>query len=311
MEAAKLPELVKPGEVLGKITEKASRETGLSVGLPVIACGSDKGCETLGMGVLNPSMASLSFGTTATIQTTSKKYLEPKKYMPAYPSVVPGYFNPEIEIFRGFWMIKWFMEEFAQKERRKAKKKGISAEGVLNGLLKKSPPGAMGLTVQPFWSPGLSEPAAKGAMIGFGDVHKKPHVYRAVIEGLMFALLEGKEKIERVTKSGIKKLAVSGGASQSDEICQIAADIFNLPIVRGKTTETSGLGAAILTAYATGNFDSIEHAVKSMVSYKNEVLPNNEHVKLYHRLYNRVYKKIYKTMEPLYHEIRNITGYPE
>ena len=127
----------------------------------------------------------------------------------------------------------------------------------------------------------------------------------------MFAQVEGKEKIEGVTKSGIRKLAFSGGASQSDEICQIAADIFNLPIVRGKTTETSGLGAAILTAYATGNFDSIEHAVKSMVSYKNEFLPNNEHVKLYHRLYNRVYKKIYKTMEPLYHEIRNITGYPE
>ena len=40
-------------------------------------------------------------------------------------------------------------------------------------MLKQSPPGSMGLVAQPFWSPGLSEPAAKGAIIGFGGVHEK------------------------------------------------------------------------------------------------------------------------------------------
>ena len=121
------------------------------------------------------------------------------------------------------------MNLLTRKSSRR-REKGISAEEVLNELLCQSPPGAMGLVVQPYWSPGLSEPAAKGAMIGFGDVHKKPHIYRAVIEGLVFALKEGKEKIEKVSKKE-NELAVSGGASQSDEICQIAADIFNLPIV--------------------------------------------------------------------------------
>lgn len=311
VEAAKLPDLAKPGETLGSVSEKASLETCLPVGLSVIACGSDKGCETLGMGVMNENLASLSFGTTATIQTTSRSYLEPIKYMPAYPAVIPDYFNPEVEIFRGFWMIKWFKEEFAHKEVKKAKKKGISEEEAMDQLLKKSPPGAMGLMVQPYWSPGLSEPAAKGAMIGFGDVHKKPHIYRAVIEGLVYALLEGKEKIEKVTKTKVEKLVVSGGASKSDEVCQIAADIFNLPIVRGETAETSGLGAAIITAYGTGEYDSLETAAKKMVSYKNEFLPNAEHVELYRQLHDKVYKKMYRTLEPLYHEIRKITGYPE
>jgi len=311
VEISKLPELKLPGEKLGNISKKASKETGLPVGLPVIACGSDKGCETLGMGVLKEDMASLSFGTTATIQTTSPKYLEPIKYMPSYPAVVPGEFNPEVEIFRGFWMIKWFKEEFAHKEVKKAKRNGISEEEVLDRLLKKSPPGALGLMVQPYWSPGLSEPAAKGAMIGFGDVHKKPHIYRAVIEGLIYALLEGKEKIEKSTNVKIKKLTVSGGASRSDEVCQIAADIFNLPIVRGETEETSGLGAAILTAYGTGNFSSLEEAVGKMSGYRNEFRPNMENVDLYNHLHNKVYKKMYKTLEPLYHNIRKITGYPE
>ena len=311
IEKEKLPELVKPGEILGRINSTSSNSTGLPENLPVIACGSDKGCETLGMGVLSTETASLSFGTTATIQTTSKKYLEPIPFMPSYPAVLPGFFNPEVEIFRGFWMVSWFKNEFAHNEIQEAEKRGVTAEEVLNELLCQSPPGSMGLMVQPYWSPGLSQPSAKGAIIGFGDVHKKPHIYRAVIEGLVYALREGKEKIEKVSKTKISRLAVSGGASQSDEICQITADIFNLPVVRGSTAETSGLGAAVLTAFGTGNFKSLEKAVQQMVQIKNEFHPNRNHALVYDQLYKKVYKKMYRKLEPFYHEIREITGYPE
>lgn len=311
VEKEKLPELVLPGEILGTVTKIAAGETGLSENLPVVACGSDKGCETLGMGVLSNSTASLSFGTTATIQITSKKYLEPIRYMPSYPAVFNGFFNPEVEIFRGFWMISWFKNEFAHKEIEEAKKRGVQEEKVLNELLSQSPPGAMGLLVQPYWSPGLSQPEAKGAILGFGDVHKKEHVYRAVIEGLVYALKEGKEKIERVSHKKIHRLAVSGGASQSDEICQIAADIFNLPVFRGKTSETSGLGAAILTAFGTGNYKSLQEATAEMIQIKDEFYPNVNHVRIYAQLYKKVYKKMYGKLEPFYHAIREITGYPE
>lgn len=51
-------------------------------------------------------------------------------------------------------------------------------------------------------------------MIGFGDVHKKPHVYRAVIEGLGYGLLDGLHKIEEASGKKVTRLAVSGGASQ-------------------------------------------------------------------------------------------------
>lgn len=311
VEKEKLPQLVLPGKIIGKVNEQASKVTGLPVGLQVVACGSDKGCGTLGMGVLNEGMANLSFGTTATIQTTSKKYREPIKFMPSYPAIIPGLFNPEIEIFRGFWMISWFINQFAQKEVELAKQQGVVVEKLLNKLLAKTPPGSMGLVVQPYWGPGLSEPSAKGAIIGFGDVHEKAHIYRAIIEGLAFALFEGKGKIEKVTKIKIKKLTVSGGGSQSDEICQIAADIFNLTVYRGRTAEVSGLGAAIITAVGTGNYNSIEDAMTKMVHYKSEFHPNKDNVKIYKQLYKKVYKKMYKKLKRFYKRIRKITGYPE
>ena len=311
IEKEKLPQLAVPGEILGTITSRAAEATGLEKGIPVIACGSDKGCETLGAGVITQNMASLSFGTIATVQTTSDKYFEAIKLLPAYPAPVPGLYNSEIEIFRGFWMITWFKKEFAQKEVEQAKQAGIPAEEILNQFLARTKPGAMGLVVQPYWSPGIGQPKAKGAMIGFGDVHTKSHIYRAVIEGLGFALCEGKEKIEKKSKIKIEKAAVSGGASQSDEICKITADIFNIPMVKGRTHETSGLGAAIITAMGIGMYSSLDEAIANMIKIKRVFEPDQNNVRIYKELYSKVYSKMYKALEPLYSQIQQITGYPK
>ena len=311
VESEKLLNLVHPGQQIGGITGKASKQTGIMAGTPVIACGSDRGCETLGMGVVDQKMANLGFGTIATIQTTSKKYSEPRRFLPPYPAPIPGHYNYEIDVYRGYWMVTWFKNEFAYKEILEAKEKGILPEEVLNQLLTKAPAGSMGLVLQPYWGPGLKNLEAKGAMIGFGSIHKKAHVYRAVIEGLGYALLDGLRQIEKSGKVKVEKITVSGGASQSDEICQITADIFNLPLVRGKTHETSGLGAAIATAAGIGLHPSFETAIKEMVNYGKEFKPDPKNAELYNKIYDRIYQKMYKSLKPFYEEIRDITGYPE
>jgi len=311
VEREKLPELVMPGDALGAVTPQVADQTGVPAGVPVIACGSDKGCETLGSGIIDQKTASLSFGTTATVQTTSRKYFEPIRFMPPYPAPLPGHYNPEVEIFRGYWMITWYKNEFAYQEVLEARDKGVAAEEILDRLLVQTPPGAMGLMVQPYWGPGLTIPKAKGAMIGFGDIHTRAHVYRAVIEGLGFALYDGLGKIQKAGGVRVEKAAVSGGASQSDEICKITANIFNLPMVKGRTHEASGLGAAIVTAVGLGIHSSFEEAVDQMVHVQRVFEPDPVHVALYRQLYRRVYQKIYKAMAPLYAEIKEITGYPE
>ncbi|MCK5835690.1 MAG: FGGY-family carbohydrate kinase [Desulfobacula sp.] len=311
VELEKLPILIQPGESIGVVTRTAGDLTGIRPGIQVIACGSDKGCETLGAGVTSQKMVNLSFGTTATVQTASSKYFETIRLMPPYPAPMPGFYNPEVEIFRGFWMISWFKQEFAHKEVQEARALGIAPEKVLNQCLERTSPGAMGLVVQPYWGPGLDYPDAKGSMIGFGDVHTKDHIYRAVIEGLGFALLDGMEKIQKKGKTRVEKAAVSGGASQSDEICRITADIFNLPMVKGQTHETSGLGAAILTARGLGFYGGIGEAVAQMVREKTVFEPDPGNVTLYRQLYERVYQKMYKALAPLYSQIQEITGYPQ
>ena len=311
VEPEKLPHLVAPGTIMGKITKEAAKQTGLPEGLPVVAAGSDKGCETLGSGVIDESVASLSFGTTATVQTTTRRYVEPLRFMPAYPAVLSGHFNPEVEIFRGYWMISWFKNQFAYKEVTEAEQKGISAERMLDSLLEQTPCGSFGLMMQPYWTAGLKQPSAKGAIIGFADVHERAHVYRSIIEGLAYGLREGLEMIIKATKVPVKTLRVSGGASQSDMICQISADVMRIPIERGSTFEASGLGAAMCAATAVGWYPSIGEAVRGMSGSMDTFTPIPSNADLYERLYQNVYKRMYRSLAPLYEEIRKITGYPE
>ena len=250
-----LPSLVKPGDVLGEITCDAATHTGIKVGTKLIASASDKACEVLGSGCIQPDTASLSYGTTATL--------------------------------------------------------GVSAESLFDQLVAQVPPGSMGLMLQPYWSPGLKNLEAKGAIIGFGDVHTRAHIYRSILEGLAYALREGKENLEKRHKCKLTKLMVSGGGSQSDAALQLTADIFNLPVHRPHTFEASGLGAAINVAVGLGYYDNYRQATSAMTRTEQTFTPNPANVKLYNQLYKQVYLKMYQQLKPIYQNIKKITGYPD
>jgi len=298
--------LVQPGEILGTISKQASKVLGIKEGLPLIATGSDKGCETLGLSVISKDKAALSFGTTATIQFTTNKYFEPQPNCPSYPAVIPHYYNSEIQIYRGYWMLSWFKKEFGDKEVKEAKESGTCAEVLLNKTLETINPGCDGLMLQPFWSPGVANPNARGAIVGFKDVHTKYHLYRAIIEGINFGLMDGLYQMEKRSGQKIKELYVGGGGSQSDEILQITANMFNLPVKRIQTHEACGLGSSAIAFVTMGEFETIQDAIKAMVKDKDVFYPNEKQAKMYNVIYNNVYKKMYSRVHPLYLSMKGI-----
>jgi sugar (pentulose or hexulose) kinase len=307
-----LPELLPPGAKIGTVSAAAARATGIPEGLPVLAGAADKACEVVGAGCLTPEIACLSYGTTATINTTTPRYLEATPFIPPYQAAVPGHYNTEIQITRGFWMVSWFKEQFGLHEQIKAKELGVAPESLFDELVNTVPPGSLGLMLQPFWNPGIKVPGpeAKGAIIGFGDAHTRAHLYRSLLEGLTYALREAKERIEKRGGPRIHTIRVSGGGSQSDAAMQITANVFNLPSERPHLYETSGLGAAILGAVGLGLHPDFATAVREMTRIGKVFQPEPEHAATYDALYRRVYCKMYGRLQPLYHEIRKITGYP-
>jgi sugar (pentulose or hexulose) kinase len=307
-----LPELVPPGDPLGEITEGAAAATGIPAGTPLIAAAADKACEVLGAGCLDPQLGCLSYGTSATINTTHRRYVEAVPMLPPYPAAVPGAYSLEVQIYRGYWMVSWFKREFGLREQRIAAEREIEPEELFDELVNQVPPGSMGLVLQPYWSPGVKVPGpeAKGAVIGFGDVHTRAHIYRSIIEGLAYALREGGERSQRRSGEKMTEIRVAGGGSQSDAAMQITADVFGMPASRPHVYEASGLGAAIDAAVGIGLHPDFTTAVAEMTHVGDTFDPDPKNRAIYDGLYHEVYLKMYKRLRPLYEKIRTITGYP-
>ena len=309
MEKDKLPDLVVQGEIIGKVTKQAALETGIPEGIPLAAGSCDKSCEVLGSGTLTPDIGYLSFGTCATVNAVSTKSVDLLPYLPPYPGAVPGTYCTEIPIDRGFWLVSWFKEQFGHQEVQLAAERGVSPESLFEEMIQDIPPGSNGLMLQPYWSPDrvYCDEYGKGAVIGFSDRHTRAHLYRAVLEGIIFALKDGAKITTDKLGRRFTKLRVSGGGSQSRTALQITADVFNLPVEVPSVNETGMLGAAMNAAVGLGYYSNYEAAVAGMTSIREVIQPIPRNRDLYEQLYNRIYRKLYSQLKPLYKDLADIT----
>ena len=308
MDLRILPDLVPAASPLGEICAQAASATGIPQGLPLIAAAADKATEVLGAGCLEPYIGCLSYGTTATINTTHQRYIEVIPLLPPYPAAVPGHYSFEIQIYRGYWMVTWFKHQFGLREQKLADEQGIEPEALFDDLIRSVPPGSDGLVLQPYWSPGLRFPGpeARGAIIGFRDMHTRAHLYCAMLEGLAYALREGAERTVRRSGVRITELRVAGGGSQSDAALQLTADVFGLPASRPHIYEASGLGAAIDAAVGAEIHSDFATAIREMTRVRDTFEPDAKTHAIYDELYDRVYKKMYDRLKPLYERMRHI-----
>ena len=205
----KLAKVMPAGKLLGQISVEAAEHTGLPVGLPLISAGADKACEVMGAGCVSPWQGALSFGTTATYNTISHKYISLNPPMPPYPAVIPQHYCLESQIPQGFALVNYFQQQIAPNEIAAAQQDGRDWLVVLEQWLAQTPAGANGL----MWQPSLSvqtagESVSKGSILGLNPQHTKADWYRALVEGLLFALKDGQAHVAQCTKQQIGRAHV-------------------------------------------------------------------------------------------------------
>jgi sugar (pentulose or hexulose) kinase len=189
-----------------------------------------------------------------------------------------------------------------------ADERGITPEELFDELVRVVPPGSDGLVLQPYWSPGIKVPGpeARGAIIGFSGEHTRAHLYRAILEGLAYALRDGADRTSKRSGVPITELRVAGGGSQSDEALQITADVFGLPASRPHLYEASGLGAAIDAAVGLQLHRDFDTAIKEMTRVGDTFDPNPQAHAIYEEIYRNIYGKMYGRLKPLYEALRKI-----
>ena len=105
-----LSDLVEPGDLLGRITPEAARETGIPAGLPVYATANDKAVEALGSGLVDAGPMLLSLGTYIAAMTVGEdpaRRAGRRRYW-VNDCVCPGrYLYESGGIRRGMWTVSW------------------------------------------------------------------------------------------------------------------------------------------------------------------------------------------------------------
>ena len=119
-----LPEICACDHVVGTVTEKAAEESGLAVGIPVVAGGLDAACGTLGAGVIHPGETQEQGGQAGGMSICMDEYKADPRLILGY-HVVPGQWLLQGGTTGGGGVMRWFEREFADYERSVAGKKAL------------------------------------------------------------------------------------------------------------------------------------------------------------------------------------------
>jgi sugar (pentulose or hexulose) kinase len=294
----KLMDMVLPGEILGRVSKEAAEETGLPMGIPVVATANDKAVEALGSGLIEKDVVLLSLGTYITSMVFGEKNLPDTNTFFTNLSNIPyRYLYESTGIRGGMWHISWFKGIIGDELAQKARANGKSVEELLEKEAIQVPAGSDGLLIVPDWLAPATQLHRKGVMIGFDQRHTRGHIYRAFMEAIAMTMKNHLDAMTQDIGANPKKLIVCGGGSNSNLFMQIVADVYGMTASRNVINGAAGLGAAISVAVATGVYGSFEDAVKQMVHQKDEFNCIEENKERYKRINEGVYKELSSLLE--------------
>lgn len=292
----KLPEIYKCDEVIGKVNEKAAKETGLPIGIPVVAGGLDAACGTLGAGVIENGQTQEQGGQAAGMSICLDKALAHEKLILSN-HVIPGCWLLQGGTVGG-GSLKWFKEKLGDYEEYIAEKEDKNSFDLLVNQAEDINPGSDGVIFLPYMAGERSpiwDKNAKGVFYGLGFDKTKGHMIRAVLEGVAYSLNHNLLTAEEVD-THVSELVAMGGAANSRLWTQIKSDITGKKIKVPASDTATTLGAALLAGVGVGVYSGYKEAVEKTIKITKEYEPNLENHEIYKRYYE-IYLDIYKNLK--------------
>ncbi|MDQ6620357.1 MAG: FGGY-family carbohydrate kinase [Pseudomonadota bacterium] len=303
-----MPErLVACSAIVGGLTGDAATRLGLAQGTPVIAGGVDAAMATFAAGVTRPGQHVAMIGSSMCWGFISHQ-VDARHGLVSMPHVFGG--ARDTYVFGGAITagaaVTWFREQFCQEDAASALTSGLDVHDVLEAGASRVPEGAEGLLFLPYLM-GERSPVwdgkASGAFVGLTLFHRRDHLYRAVLEGVTFALRHNIEAGARGAAALDKAVIVVGGAAHSDLWMQIIADVTGRPVLTIAQEVEAAMGSALLAAYGVG-LVSAEEAQRGWVTLVPRATPRPQAVAMYDALFD-AYKALYPALKKTMHDLHD------
>lgn len=275
LDTAKLPRIVEPWDIVGRLTHAAAEATGLRQGTPIAAGCGDQAANVLGGGIVEPGMIYDAAGTASVFSIVLDTFATDTTYqaLMTCPHVVPGLYYAMAYVAGGGLNLRWFRDAICHAEKAGWESEGRNPYDELGRLAEAAPPGADKLIFLPHLG-GRNTPNntdMRGAFIGLTWRHEKSHMVRAVMESIGYEYLLYLRSVKTLALDLVPtRITGIGGGARSQTFRQIKADILGLGYGRLDRDEFGTLGSAIVAGKAVGLFDDIAATARSFVKTVGE-----------------------------------------
>ncbi|HEX5129658.1 MAG TPA: glycerol kinase, partial [Usitatibacter sp.] len=242
-----------PRAVLPQVVDSSGRACvtaceGLPGGIAVAGIAGDQQAALFGQACHRPGMAKNTYGTGCfLLMNTGEKPAPSRHRLVSTVGWRRGgrtHYALEGSVFIAGAAIQWLRDGL-----------GIIAKAPEIDALAASVPDTGGVYFVPALS-GLGapywDPRARGTIVGITRGTTRAHLARATLEAIAFQSAELIEAMAADSGLALTELRVDGGATGSNHLMQMQADLLGVPVVRPRITETTALGAAYLAGLATG-----------------------------------------------------------
>ncbi len=281
-----LPELVPTTYVMKGMKERYATLMGLNKDTPFVIGASDGVLSNLGVNSVGKGEVAVTIGTSGAIRTVIDKPRTDYKGRIFCYVLTEDHYVIGGPVNNGGVVLRWLRDELLASEVETAKCLGVDPYDVLTQIAKRVKPGADGLIFHPYLA-GERAPLwnanARGSFFGLTLSHKKEHMIRAALEGVLYNLYTVYLALIEVMNETPKMIKATGGFAKSEVWRQMMSDIFDTELVVPESYESSCLGACVLGLKAVGDIEDFS-IVSSMVGATNNHTPIEENVTVYQEI---------------------------
>ena len=303
LDREKLPDILPPLSVLGKLTLRAAQDLGLSPDVQVVIGTPDIPSAALGSGAVRDYEAHLYIGTSSWLGChVPNKKVDVFHNIGALPSAIPGKYLITNEQQTSGASLTFLRDNILYHKDELLTQEGTpDVYKIFDRIAARAPAGSGGLIFTP-WLYGERTPVddrtVRGGLFNLSLGSTREHIIRAVFEGVAYNTRWLLSYVEKLAKRRMDPINAVGGGANSAIWCQILADVLGRNIRQTKDPILANArGAAYLAAAALGlmTFDEISERAYIQQSYT----PNPENQKIYNRLFNE-FMQIYQRNKPIY-----------
>ena len=278
IDRGKMPRILSPFDVVGRVSGEFARQSGLVPGIPVVAGCGDTAASTFGSGMFESDRVLDCAGTASVLCGVVDRYVPDiqNATLTMMRSPVDGLFLPLAYVSGGGMCVRWFRDTLTGTPP--------ASYDVLQREAETVAPGSEGVLFVPHFSGRVlpMNPNLKGSFAGLDFRHTRAHLYRAVLEAVAYEYAYYLSILKSLHPgSAFDRMLTVGGGAKSGLFNQIKADVLGVRVNTFEMGETALIGSAVIAGVGVGLLSDYKGPIRRAIRPGETYLPDEKKHRAY------------------------------